>query len=148
MWNESCFRFLASKFYWVLGETEVFSLDWEIWVLLNQAINLGFLFCFVFQVAFFSDFRENRTKPFCFGIYLRRLMKAKQLFFFWSKATHTFKESDGDPVAVSVHPGGDYFVCSTSKGGCKYVSISHTMFLILLCWYCQCMIYSRSCHDN
>uniref|UniRef100_A0A1J3J0S0 SEC12-like protein 1 n=1 Tax=Noccaea caerulescens TaxID=107243 RepID=A0A1J3J0S0_NOCCA len=38
-------------------------------------------------------------------------------------ATHTLKESDGDPVAISVHPGGDYFVCSTSKGGCKLFEI-------------------------
>ncbi|KAG7565383.1 WD40 repeat [Arabidopsis suecica] len=38
-------------------------------------------------------------------------------------ATHTLKESDGDPVTVSVHPGGDYFVCSTSKGGCKSFEI-------------------------
>ncbi|KFK34472.1 hypothetical protein AALP_AA5G149700 [Arabis alpina] len=38
-------------------------------------------------------------------------------------ATHTLKESDGDPVAISVHPGGDYFLCSTSKGGCKLFEI-------------------------
>ncbi|XP_048620528.1 SEC12-like protein 1 isoform X1 [Brassica napus] len=38
-------------------------------------------------------------------------------------AIHELKESDGDPVAISVHPGGDYFVCSTSKGGCKLFEI-------------------------
>ncbi|KAL0847828.1 hypothetical protein Bca101_021075 [Brassica carinata] len=38
-------------------------------------------------------------------------------------ATHELKQSDGDPVAISVHPGGDYFVCSTSKGGCKLFEI-------------------------
>ncbi|ESQ45281.1 hypothetical protein EUTSA_v100104381mg, partial [Eutrema salsugineum] len=38
-------------------------------------------------------------------------------------ATHTLKESDGDPVAITVHPAGDFFVCSTSKGGCKLFEI-------------------------
>ncbi|CDY23195.1 BnaA04g05640D [Brassica napus] len=39
-------------------------------------------------------------------------------------STHALNESDGDPVAISVHPGGDYFVCSTSKGGCKLFEIA------------------------
>ncbi|KAF2295240.1 hypothetical protein GH714_032266 [Hevea brasiliensis] len=29
------------------------------------------------------------------------------------------EETEGDPVAIGVHPSGDDFVCSTTKGGCK-----------------------------
>ncbi|XP_010521738.1 PREDICTED: SEC12-like protein 1 [Tarenaya hassleriana] len=38
-------------------------------------------------------------------------------------ATHTLEESDGDPIATAVHPGGDDFVCSTTKGGCKLFEV-------------------------
>lgn len=34
-------------------------------------------------------------------------------------ATHVLEETEGDPVAIAVHPSGDEFVCSTTKGGCK-----------------------------
>jgi prolactin regulatory element-binding protein len=30
-----------------------------------------------------------------------------------------FEETEGEPVTIAVHPNGDDFVCSTSKGGCK-----------------------------
>ncbi|XP_050210144.1 SEC12-like protein 1 [Mercurialis annua] len=33
--------------------------------------------------------------------------------------SYVLEESDGDPETIAVHPSGDYFVCSTTKGGCK-----------------------------
>ncbi|XP_019059192.1 PREDICTED: LOW QUALITY PROTEIN: SEC12-like protein 1 [Tarenaya hassleriana] len=37
--------------------------------------------------------------------------------------TRTLEESDGDPIAIAVHPCGDNFVCSTSEGGCKLFEV-------------------------
>ncbi|KAK6929122.1 hypothetical protein RJ641_005327 [Dillenia turbinata] len=40
------------------------------------------------------------------------------------KATYVFEEGEGDPLSIAVHPTGDDFVCSTSTGVCKYLSLS------------------------
>ncbi|XP_065871983.1 SEC12-like protein 1 [Euphorbia lathyris] len=34
-------------------------------------------------------------------------------------ATYVLEVTEGDPVTIAVHPSGDNFVCSTTKGGCK-----------------------------
>ncbi|KDP45056.1 hypothetical protein JCGZ_01556 [Jatropha curcas] len=34
-------------------------------------------------------------------------------------ATYVLEETEGDIVTIAVHPSGDDFVCSTTKGGCK-----------------------------
>ncbi|KAF3434119.1 hypothetical protein FNV43_RR25222 [Rhamnella rubrinervis] len=33
--------------------------------------------------------------------------------------TYVLEEVEGDPVSIAVHPNGDDFVCSTTRGGCK-----------------------------
>ncbi|CAK7325348.1 unnamed protein product [Dovyalis caffra] len=35
------------------------------------------------------------------------------------QVTYVFEETEGEPVTIAVHPSGDDFVCSTTKGGCK-----------------------------
>lgn len=56
-----------------------------------------------------------------------------QIFYFDPKTaslssspmvTHVLDESEGDPLAIAVHPSGDDFVCSTSTGGCKLFELS------------------------
>ncbi|EEF29464.1 nucleotide binding protein, putative [Ricinus communis] len=34
-------------------------------------------------------------------------------------ASYVLEETEGDVVAIAVHPSGDDFICSTTKGGCK-----------------------------
>ncbi|KAF9674943.1 hypothetical protein SADUNF_Sadunf10G0180200 [Salix dunnii] len=40
------------------------------------------------------------------------------------QVTYVFEETEGEPVKIAVHPSGDDFVCSTSKGGCKLLELS------------------------
>ncbi|XP_011024298.1 PREDICTED: SEC12-like protein 1 isoform X1 [Populus euphratica] len=40
------------------------------------------------------------------------------------QVTYVFEETEGEPVTIAVHPSGDDFVCSTSKGGCKLLELS------------------------
>jgi len=35
------------------------------------------------------------------------------------QTTYVLEAEEGDPVAITVHPSGDDFVCALSNGSCK-----------------------------